>query len=126
MIRPSMNYYALHAYLRSHYSKDGECDNCGRSVPTEYALIHGRAHSRDRGDYQELCHRCHVRYDQGGERNSRSRLTWEQVMEIRQRYQPAHGGRGLKPNSQRALAAEFGVSRSVIKNIVQGRKWVVG
>ena len=119
------SYWALHMYLSAHNPKSGVCEGCGETTVTQYALIHGRQYSRDRHDYLELCPRCHGRYDQGGEDNPQSKLTWTQVEEIRSRYSPSRGGGdgSRARGSQRALAAEFGVSRSVIKNIVQGRKW---
>lgn len=118
-------YAALHGYLSRHSPKSGICEGCGETASTQHALIHGRQYSRDRHDYLELCSRCHRRYDQGGEANPQSRLTWAQVGEIRLRYRPGRGGGagGRTQGSQRALAEEFGVSRSTIKNIVQGRKW---
>ena len=118
-------YWALHSYLSRHYPKSGACVCCGAQSATYYALIHGRQYSRDRHDYLELCAGCHSRYDQGGDSNPQSKLTWAQVKEIRSRYRPSRGGGdgSRVQGSQRALAAEFGVSRSVIKNIVQGHKW---
>ena len=47
-----------------------------------------------------------------GERNGRAKLTAEQVREIRGR-----------PDSQRKLAVEFGVDRTTIRDIRQGKIW---
>jgi hypothetical protein len=60
------SYGAIHLYLRNHFPKSGVCDECGRTVRTDYALIKGRAYSRNREDYRELCRRCHVLYDDLG------------------------------------------------------------
>ena len=64
------SYGAIHAYLRKHFPKSGACDECGiTGKRTEYALIKGREYSRSRGDYRELCKRCHNAYDEiGGSR----------------------------------------------------------
>ncbi len=50
-----------------------------------------------------------------GERNPTSKLTLEQVREIRERY--------ARGENQRALGREFGVSKSLIGNIVRGEAW---
>ena len=60
----AVGYRAIHTYLQRHFPKTGTCDECGAaSARTEYALIQGRAYSRDRADYRELCKRCHNEYD---------------------------------------------------------------
>lgn len=63
-----------------------------------------------------------------GDRNPSSRLTNEQVREIRKRYNPRPAGRPNgshtpNPNALRALADEFDVSRRTIQNVVQGRNY---
>lgn len=118
------DYSTFHGYLSRHYPKTGVCEECGSEAATQHALIHGRAHSRNREDYRELCPRCHVRYDQGGERNPHAKLTEAQVAEIRRRYKPTNGGQGRRgATSSRALGAEYGVGHSTILAIVHGRKW---
>lgn len=62
----SDSYSTIHKYLASHYVKDGICISCGPARRTEWALLHGREHSRNIDDYQEMCHSCHMRYDQLG------------------------------------------------------------
>jgi hypothetical protein len=51
-----------------------------------------------------------------GERVGTSRLTEDQVAEIRRRHTGRRGG-------QRLLAHEFGVSETVISGIVRGQSW---
>jgi hypothetical protein len=65
-----------------------------------------------------------------GEQNAQAKLTDEQAMEIRRRYQRRPSGRPLGcsqnaqcNNSTRALAKEFGVTRRVIQNIIQDKGW---
>jgi hypothetical protein len=58
-----------------------------------------------------------------GERHPRAKLTEDQVREIRRRHAPAYHGPHRAPNSMRALAQEFGVSKSVLRNIVTGKTW---
>jgi hypothetical protein len=54
-----------------------------------------------------------------GEKNSRAKLTEEQVREIRRRYE-----RGWRTaQSGGVLAREFGVSPSTISQIVRGKHW---
>ena len=61
-----VGYRSLHTYLSKHYPKTGICDECGKVARTDYALIKGREHSRDRADYRELCRKCHMVYDRLG------------------------------------------------------------
>jgi len=61
-----VSYSGLHRYLRKHYPKTRICEECGEEKQTDYALIHGREYSRNRENYRELCHACHMRYDHTG------------------------------------------------------------
>ncbi|MER7841665.1 hypothetical protein ABTY98_38720 [Streptomyces sp. NPDC096040] len=61
------------------------------------------------------------RTDMAGEDNPRAILTEEAVREIRRRY--VRYARASNPGSSSALAAEFGVDRSTIYNVTQGRQW---
>lgn len=56
-------------------------------------------------------------FDVRGERNPSSKLTWQQVGEIRAKYTPQSYG-------YKRLAKEFGVSWEAIRNIVKGYVWV--
>lgn len=56
-----------------------------------------------------------------GEQCATSKLTADQVDEIRRTYMPRHPERG-----QRALARRFGVSQAAISHIVTGRSWAGG
>lgn len=49
-----------------------------------------------------------------GERHGHSRLTWDQVRDIRRRYVVGNGYE---------LAREFGVNRSTVSMIVSGKAW---
>ena len=53
---------------------------------------------------------------QRGERHPRSRLTWEQVLDIRARWQP---DQGLGP----ILGREFGVTKETIYHVVAWKVW---
>ncbi len=63
-------YRATHTWLNKHFPKTGLCEDCGRQpLATDYALIHGETHAKDRNRYRELCRQCHVGYDEiGGSR----------------------------------------------------------
>lgn len=54
--------------------------------------------------------------DTAGERNTKAKLTWAAVAEIRRRY--AAGG-----VTYRALAAEYGVDFTIIARVVAGKTW---
>jgi hypothetical protein len=115
-------YMGLHTWLGRHYPKTGICEECGKpSKRTEYALTHGREHSRNRDDYRELCTRCHVLYDRGGVKLCPAtiakigKLTEDAVREIRhQRRQGA---------SLKSLAEIYGVSRPAISEAANGKTW---
>jgi hypothetical protein len=127
-----VGYRQLHAYLCKYYPKSGVCDECGRPAKrTEYALIHGRAYTRIRSDYRELCAPCHVRYDLGGRqlsaehvaklskamrKRSARKLSEAAVTEIRRRHAAGE--------SARTLGAEYGVSRQTITGATSRRTWV--
>lgn len=69
----AVGYRQAHTYLSEHFPKAGCCEECGNAGKTDYALIHDRRLSRDRADYMELCHKCHMRYDHSGERHPSKR-----------------------------------------------------
>lgn len=59
-----------------------------------------------------------------GEVHGRSKLTDEQVLEIRKLYRkPVMGRYGVSPVSCRGLAEQFGVCEGMIYNIVHGKNW---
>jgi hypothetical protein len=112
----SETYTAIHLWNLAHFSKTGICEECGAAGKTQFAQIHDRPCTRDRENFRELCPRCHVWYDNSGERNHMAKLTAAQVVEIRRRY--TEGG-----VTQSALGTEFGVTHNQIQNIIKGRTW---
>lgn len=59
-------YYAIHAWLRYHYGSADTCENSdcqGYGKRFEWALIQGKEHGHDRGNYMMLCKPCHMVYD---------------------------------------------------------------
>ncbi|MFE5828717.1 HNH endonuclease signature motif containing protein [Streptomyces sp. NPDC056508] len=52
-----------------------------------------------------------------GERHNLAKLTWTAVSDIRRRYRQGDV-------TQRALAAEFGVSQSQVWSVISGRTWI--
>lgn len=135
------SYRALHSYLSRHFPKTGTCEQCGRSGrgrKTEYSLIHGRAYTRNRDDYRELCPRCHKQYDFGGrpigpdraakmvagrkhrwavrgEDVAGSKLTAAAVVVIRNLY--------TQGATVSALARDYGVTRASIRDVVRRKSW---
>lgn len=102
------SYRALHGWLCIHHPKKQRCEECGRSArKTDYALIPGRSYTRNRGDYRELCHPCHMRQDNGG----RSILSDVEKENARIRYSCGE--------TQASIAASYGVSASLIGKIVR-------
>lgn len=61
-----VGYRALHTWLSKHHPKADACEQCGKIGRTDYALIKGQEHGRDRSRYRELCRHCHVIYDRLG------------------------------------------------------------
>lgn len=58
-------------------------------------------------------------YDARGEKNSRAKLTTEQVMAIRQAFSMANDKRVARAQ----LAGSYQLSRSHLNNILRGRRW---
>ena len=57
-----------------------------------------------------------------GERHGHAKLTWASVADIRRRYSEGKAGTGPRVTHDE-LAGVYGVSRSVITNLVNGRAW---
>jgi len=60
----SSEYVQIHKWLLKNKVKTGVCTHCECSCDkTENALISGREHEKDLGNYIELCPACHRKYD---------------------------------------------------------------
>lgn len=106
------------------------CPRCGlpdRRGRDGRSTIHAHHHNGyDRPlDIEWLCVTCHFQEDRrlGGAANGMSRLTAEQVAEIRRRYRPTAHCKSPE-GSARALAREFGVYDSTIRRIVKNVSWI--
>ena len=146
-----VSYRAAHQYLLDHYPKTGICEDCGQpDGRTEHALIHGREYSRNREDYRELCHRCHMRYDLAGQKRdpeavakgsaSLRRTFAEQRSRgiVKKAPRGEASGRAkltdalvaeilakrMARRTSTSLAKEYGVSKKTILNIIHGKIWV--
>jgi hypothetical protein len=54
----------LHSTLAREHPKIGVCEECGTHGKTEYAFQrHPEPHTSERGDYRELCTKCHKLFD---------------------------------------------------------------
>lgn len=63
------NYNSIHRYNLRKNGLAKKCQNLncsGESKRYEWALKHGKEHSRDIENYFQLCHRCHHYYDVQG------------------------------------------------------------
>lgn len=94
------------------------CDNPPCVRPTH--LFPGSA--KDNSDDKIRKGRARLAPPQCGEANSNSRLTREQVAEIR-RLHALKGNRQRGPQTIKQLARQFSVSRTTIGNIVARRQW---
>lgn len=62
-----VTYGTLHNWVSRNKEKTGVCAECGKRGRTDWANI-SYEYRRDLDDWQELCHRCHLRGDrQAGE-----------------------------------------------------------
>ncbi len=105
------------------------CERCGvanRPVSDGRSYLHAH-HCKGYDhplDVEWLCPKCHFKIDlrPSGENNGRTKLTLDQVYEIRRRYNPKacaeHPKDGLS-----YLGREFGVHPSTIERIVKNRGW---
>jgi nitrate/TMAO reductase-like tetraheme cytochrome c subunit len=66
-------YSAIHMWLRFHYDKTGECSQCHKTKPTEWALRKGKEHTCNIEHYLELCISCHRLYDYTDEQKAKLR-----------------------------------------------------
>ncbi len=108
-------YQAIHIWIRSHFEKTGVCEECHKERATEWA--NQGTLSRERKDWRELCISCHRTADNRARGpHAGYKLTVNDVREIRR----------LKAEgwTQQRLADVFGVSRTQIGNVVNGKQRV--
>lgn len=83
----------------------------------EWAHIHG-TDPLVTENYQQMCKSCHITYDhQRGSGHANSKLTDDQVAEIRRRY-------AAGDVSQQALAGEFGIDQTTVSKIVLRKTYI--
>jgi hypothetical protein len=58
-----------------------------------------------------------------GESHRRAKLTEAVVRQIRAEYRPVYGGPTQQPTSMRGLAAKYGISKTVVQQILSGKIW---
>jgi len=65
LIKNPTNYATIHSWNNSKYPKQNKCSHCYTKTAKKYewALLHGKSHSRGIDNYIELCKRCHIKYD---------------------------------------------------------------
>ncbi len=63
----NVHYITFHKWLSYHYGKASICENmeCPHKNPKrfEWALVHGKTHSKNKDNYMQLCCSCHRKYD---------------------------------------------------------------
>lgn len=68
----NVGYHALHGWITRNYGKASRCENinsklgfpCKKiSKNYDWAFINKEGYARDRNQYMELCHSCHMKYD---------------------------------------------------------------
>ncbi len=130
------DYNTVHQWMLRHYKKIGVCESCKKETKTQWShKTHKYFEERDRVNWQELCPKCHNKYDakvlgvkmgspKGGKHISKglpnplARFTDSQVREIRKLRVL-----GMK---YKDIANKYGVVISIIHKIVSGKgyKWV--
>lgn len=59
----NVGYFALHSWIRHHFKKPSQCEECGReNVPLDWANVSGQ-YKRERSDFKALCRSCHWKKD---------------------------------------------------------------
>jgi len=56
------HYIAVHLWMRDNFTKTGICEFCNSPAKTEWSNKSGE-YRKERDDWQELCRKCHKRYD---------------------------------------------------------------
>jgi hypothetical protein len=111
----------LHRWVDRHKGRPKLCEECGKQVGVfHWANISGK-YIRDLNDFKRLCPKCHKKFDwhllARGERHGRSKLSTEDILEIRKLYKS-------EAWSYRKLANKFNVSHVQIANIVLNKHWL--
>jgi len=107
-----------------------KCDECGgfdRRASDGRSTIHAHHHNgyEHALDVVWLCPTCHFKYDErsSGEKNGRAKLTYRDVINIRERYKT--GAKWWLPEgSAKKLAREYGVSDRTIGRIIRNEIWI--
>ena len=115
-----IGYGGIHSWVEKHRGVPMKCDQCGTTKGNRFecANISGE-YRRSNGldDWKRLCPKCHKLFDNRlGEGNPISKLTNEQVLEIKKLYVPRN-------YSQYRLAKEFNITQSAVSLIVTGKRW---
>lgn len=113
------SYSAKHNWLSRTLGTPSYCTRCGTTDAGkhyEWSNISGE-YRRDLDDWQRLCKSCHIVYDGSprGEEHSHAKLT-----ELEAQGALALWNVGF---SSARIANIFGVHRSSIKDIIEGRTW---
>lgn len=121
-----VGYTGLHNWIRDNKPKPNFCEHCNEYPPYDLANISGE-YKRDIKDFEWLCRKCHMLSDgrinnlkrtatyNFGSKNGQSKLTEEQVKEIKQLL--------LKGELQENIAKKFNVGRVAITAINIGKTW---
>lgn len=63
-----IKYFPLHAWIRNNWGHADHCEHCGKmgkpkGISFQWAKIKGKKYHRKRENFMQLCHVCHIRYD---------------------------------------------------------------
>jgi len=108
-------YLNIHLWLIRHYGKATECEDqlCEKTSETfDYALKKGCLYKRERGNFIQLCRKCHVRYDGHGQ-------NFKNTKNIHSR-KSVKNSKGYKYASISLASHQTGISRTAIINNLKG------
>lgn len=112
-------YSAVHSWLKNKFGPAKKCEHCRavKAVRYEYALIKGERYEKKRGNFIELCSKCHKKYDGIIEKLTKNK------------YKPVVALLGESrfefPSIQEAVRATA-VSKTSISNCLSGRSLSAG
>lgn len=110
----NVGYRGAHIRVAKVRGKASFCTRADATCSQTYHWANLTGHYEDVMDYESMCVSHHRRFDCSGESHPNAKLSDAQVREVRARY--AQGG-----ITMRALAAQYGISKTGMRNIILER-----